>query len=343
MPKNALPPTPPSVPHPVHSQALGQGIWCIDTGYHGDGVCAAYVVIENGQAALIDTGTVPTLPRLLKALFDLGVAPGDVRWVIPTHVHLDHAGAAGALMQIFPHAQLCIHPRGARHMSDPSALWSGALAVYGEDFMRENYGELVAVPGERMIESHEGQSLSLGQRTLQILHTPGHAYHHHCVWDAQSGTLFSGDAFGLSYLETQHDGQPWSMLTTTPVQFDPPAMSDTLRRLLALPLQQVALTHFSAVQGADVIQRMGQALLDEVQDLVSLTLSAGAACQPQADPQALHTQLVTALRSYYRERLKAHGHSQTQCLVEGFLANDIELNAQGLGVWLLKQRPSPAS
>jgi glyoxylase-like metal-dependent hydrolase (beta-lactamase superfamily II) len=114
-------------------ETLGDGIHAVDTGFHRPRFDAAYLIVEGGRAAFIDTGTNHAVPRLLGTLAELGLAPEDVDYVIPTHVHLDHAGGAGLLMQSLPRATMLVHPRGARHMVDPLALYLSAQAVYGAE------------------------------------------------------------------------------------------------------------------------------------------------------------------------------------------------------------------
>ena len=211
-------------PLPAFALDLGHGIHVVDTGFHRDRFDAAYLMVHGGQVAIIDTGTNHAVPRLLATLAALGLATDAVDWVIPTHVHLDHAGGAGLLMQQLPSARLLVHPRGARHLIDPSALWAGATAVYGPEEMARSYGELVPVAAERVDTSHDGMTVTLAGRPLLLADTPGHARHHHCVWDAASRGWFTGDTFGLSYREFDTARGAWIVPTSTPVQFDPPAL-----------------------------------------------------------------------------------------------------------------------
>ena len=190
-------------------QALPHGIHVIDTGFHRPQFDAAYLIVENGRAAFVDTGTNFAVPRLLAALDDLGLARDAVDFVIPTHVHLDHAGGCGLLMQALPAATLLVHPRGARHMVDPQALYQGALAVYGQAVMDREYGELVPVPAGRVQATADGQEVRLAGRPLLFIDSPGHAKHHHCIWDLRSVGWFTGDTFGLSYRETDSAAGAW--------------------------------------------------------------------------------------------------------------------------------------
>ena len=194
-----------STPRPPFLEPLGDGVAAIDTGFHRDRYDAAYLVVEGGRAATIDTGTAHAVPRLLAALAAAGLAPSAVDFVIPTHVHLDHAGGVGQLMQALPRAQVIVHPRGARHLVDPAALWEGALAVYGQAQMDRAYGRLEPVPAERVRVTADGETIALAGRPLVFAHTPGHALHHHCIWDARSsGGWFTGDNFGMALPEGVH-------------------------------------------------------------------------------------------------------------------------------------------
>jgi glyoxylase-like metal-dependent hydrolase (beta-lactamase superfamily II) len=298
----------------------------VDTGFQRPNFDAAYLIVDNGHAAFIDTGTGHAVPRLLASLSAIGLAPAQVDWVIPTHVHLDHAGGVGRLMQQLPHATLLVHPRGLRHLLDPSALYQGALAVYGQAEMDRSYGQLVGVPAERAQASSDGQTLTLGQRTLTLIDTPGHARHHHCIWDPVSRGWFTGDSFGLSYRELDTDGQPWILPTTTPVQFEPDAARTTVRRLMAVQPERVYLTHYGALSPVAPLASALLRLLDEVETL-------GQALRQHPDR---HAALSAALLALYERDLRAAGNTLPPARVAELLALDVELNAQGMACWLDK-------
>lgn len=306
-------------------QALGHGVHAIDTGFQRPRFDAAYLVVDAGRAAFIDTGTRHALPRLLGALESLGLAADAVDWVIPTHVHLDHAGGAGPLMQALPRARMLVHPRGARHMIDPSALYQGALAVYGQAEMDRSYGQLVGVDADRVQTTTDGMTVALGSRVLEFIDTPGHALHHHCVWDPVSRGWFTGDTFGLSYRELDNAaGQPWIFPTSTPVQFQPEALRGSVERLLARAPDAVYLTHFGKLSDVADLGRRQLALLDEV-----VALGRRLSDHPQR-----HRALCDGLRELYLRSLRVHGCTLAADAIEATLALDIELNAQGMGVWL---------
>lgn len=315
---------------PAYVEPLGDGIHCIDTGFHRPRFDAAYLLVENGRAAFVDTGTTFAVPRLLGALDALGLARDAVDYVIPTHVHLDHAGGAGALMRELPRARMLVHPRGARHMIDPAALWQGALAVYGEAEMQRNYGEVVPVDASRVQATSDGMAIELAGRALEFIDTPGHARHHHCIWDARSRGWFTGDTFGIAYPEFHHPGRgPWMLPTTTPVQFEPDALHASIARLLDARPRAMYLTHYGRV--VDPAVRAVQ-LLEVVDEMVEIGLRLNDA--PDRDAR-LRTELAALhARSLTRHGLVADDRSAS------LLELDVELNAQGLAIWLDKQRAS---
>ncbi len=317
---------------PDFLEPLGNGIYAIDTGFQRPRFDAAYLMVENGRAAFIDTGTNHAVPRLLAALDAVGLSPAAVDWVIPTHVHLDHAGGVGLLMQSLPQAKLLVHPRGLRHMVDPSALFAGALAVYGMEEMQRSYGELQPVPAERAQASHDGQTIELGGRPLLLIDTPGHARHHHCIWDARSRGWFTGDTFGLSYREFDTALGEWLLPTSTPVQFEPEALRASVQRLMSFEPQAMYLTHYSRI-GFDHqdLPRLAALLLAQVDEMVALGLGL-------RDAPDRHQQLKRGLKEIYLRRLHAHGCQMAPEQQATLLDMDIELNAQGLAVWLDKTK-----
>jgi glyoxylase-like metal-dependent hydrolase (beta-lactamase superfamily II) len=307
---------------------LGDGIWAIDTGFKRPLFDASHLIVEGGRAAFVDVATTFSVPRLLAALEGRGLSPADVDHVIVTHVHLDHAGGAGELLRHLPTAKLVVHPRGARHMIDPSALVEGASAVFGEDVVRETYGEVAPVAPSRILEAPDGLLLELNGRLLHFLDTPGHARHHVCIWDEVSRSFFTGDTFGLAYPELATDRGSFIMPTTTPVQFDPEALKVSVDRMLEKDPSAMLLTHYSRVTD---VERLAGELMTQVGSLVEMAHAADG--RPD---RATH--LRAALGEYFLDRAVAHGCGQPREELREFLAHDVELNAQGLEVWLDKAR-----
>lgn len=300
------------------------GIHVIDTGFQRPRFDAAYLIVEGGRAAFIDCGTNHSQPRLLAALAQAGLSVDAVDWLILTHVHLDHAGGAGALMAQLPNARLVVHPRGARHMIDPSRLWAGASAVYGEAEMQRSYGRLQPVPAERVIAAPDDFVIELAGRRLRCLDTPGHARHHNAILDERSGCVFSGDTFGLSYREFDTAQGFFIIPTTSPVQFDPDALHASIRRLVALQPPAIYLTHFGQVTD---VRRLGDDLHATIDAMVELA-------HRHAGHADRHAVLAESIAQLYVGRAHTHGCKLTATEIRELLAIDIELNAQGLEVWL---------
>jgi glyoxylase-like metal-dependent hydrolase (beta-lactamase superfamily II) len=304
-------------------QPLGDGLYVIDTGFHRPLFDASFLMVEGGRAAFIDTGTNFAVPRLLQALADLGLQPDAVDYVIPTHVHLDHAGGVGLLMQHLPQATLLVHPRGARHMIDPSALYEGALAVYGAEEMQRAYGTLIGVPEQRVRSTSDGLVVGLAGRPLKFIDTPGHAKHHHCIWDERTRGWFTGDTFGLSYRDFDTAKGAWLLPTSTPVQFEPEALRLSVQRLLAAEPQCMYLTHYGRVRD---VQRLAGLLMEQLDGMVALA-------QRLRTAPDRHAALKAAMHELFEAQLQRHGVADVAAGLE-LLSLDIELNAQGLAVWL---------
>ncbi len=303
------------------------GVTVIDTGFVRPRFDAAYLVVQDGRAAYIDTGPNSAVPRLLGALERHGLAPDAVDYVIVTHVHLDHAGGAGLLLRHLPRARLVVHPRGARHLVDPTALMQGVRAVYGDEVAARDYGELVPVPADRVLTTHDGMVLELAGRPLLVADTPGHARHHHCIWDAASRGWFTGDTFGIAYPDLTTGSGRFAFPTTTPVQFEPEALRESIERLLAREPEVMYLTHFGATREVVAHAEMLRRQLDA---MVSLA-------QAQTHAPARSARLREGLRQLYLDELAQGGCTRPAAECAAFLEGDIELNAQGLEVWLDRQ------
>lgn len=303
----------------------GNGIIAFDAGYVRPTLAAIHLVVENGRVAFIDTGSNDALANSLAALEKLGLDESAVDYVILTHIHLDHAGGAGSLMRAFPNAKLVVHPRGARHMAEPSKLVAGVTAVYGAEYVQRVYGEILPVPADRVIEAVDGLVLSLNGRQLRCLDTPGHARHHICVVDEKANGIFTGDMFGLSYRELDVEGRQFIFPTTTPTQFEPEEMRASIRRLLDLQPEAMYLTHYSR---APDVQQKGAELLRHLDALVELALAERNAGELR------HARIKQAMTDYLLAEIHKHGCRLATDQLLDIWATDLELNAQGLCVWM---------
>lgn len=220
--------------------------YLIDTGLYGPKRTAAYLLVREGKATLFDTGARTSLTSILDQLRDRQIEPEDVTQVVLSHVHLDHAGGAGALIKACPNATLIVHHRGAAHMVDPSKLEASARQVYGDVVFENSFGSLVPVPAERVRTVEDNEEIG----RFRFVFSPGHAYHHFVMLDQDTKVLFAGDAFGLGY-----PGFPIAMPSTSPTQFDPEAALSTYDKIIALEPSRIAIAHFGYVQMDHELQR----------------------------------------------------------------------------------------
>ena len=302
------------------SRQLGCGITCIDASYIRTGLACFYLLEHAGECAIIETGTSRSLGNLQQVMASRGLAPEQVRYVIPTHVHLDHAGGAGAMMHVFPEAQLLIHPRGARHMADPQRLVASSEDVYGKARFRELYGKITPVDPLRIRVVQDGESIDLAGRPLQVRHTRGHAEHHFCVWDEYSRGWFSGDMFGISYPWFRLPGGDFILPATTPTQFDPQAYIASLEILRSYDPQRIYLTHSGE-------------LLYTNEKIGLLQRQITAYAEMAVDHADNLPSLKQALTNYSLAVMREFDSQQTDEALLELLAFDLDLNAQGLAVW----------
>ncbi len=300
------------------------GITCVDAMYVQPGHACCYLIVENGRAAFIDTGTGHSVPYLLETIKLKNLNVEDVDYVIPTHVHLDHAGGAGLLMSKLPNAKLVIHPRGAPHMIDPEKLVAGTIAVYGEEKFKQYYGEIIPIEEQRVTVAEDEHEIQLANRTLKFLDAPGHARHHFCVYDKTSNGFFTGDTFGLSYKELDNEDGAFILPTTTPVQFEPDAWQNTLTRMLDYQPKNMYLTHFGCVTEIDRLTAQLREGIDKYANIAKSCMNS------ENREQKIKEKITENLKTKLRER---YPENEVVTFIELF-KSDIDLNAAGLEVWV---------
>ena len=307
------------------------GIIAMDSGLFGERMACCYLVQERGEAAIIEAGGDVSVDRMMSLLAWRGIRPEQVRYVIVTHVHLDHAGGAGRLMQLLPGATLLVHPRGVRHMIDPSKLEAGSRAVYGDDLYDQLYGALVPVDASRICEMHDGEEVELGTRTFRFIDTPGHARHHFCVHDSRTNGWFSGDTFGLSYRQLDTERGPFIFPTSTPIDFNPQDLLASMERLAEVRPQSIYLTHYGRIP---YTPELAEQLAEGVRELERIGLLL------EHDENRVDC-IREAFSSWLIARARAHGVDLPDERLMDTLQGDIELNTLGVDVWL--KRCSPLS
>lgn len=303
---------------------LDNDIVAIDTEYVRPMQDASHLIVDSGRAAFVDTGTNDSVPLLLDALLQQDLDVGDVDFVFLTHVHLDHAGGAGLLMQALPNARCIIHPRGAPHMIDPSRLMAGTEAVYGVEATRAMYGRLQPLDERRVVLAADAGWHTLGSRELQTLFTEGHALHHYSLNDPASRGVFTGDSFGVSYRELDTAAGEFIFPTTTPTQFDPAAAHVSIDRIMSCEPLQLYLTHYSRVGN---LSRLAAEMHTDIDQFSGFAMA-------QMDNDDPFPAIHAAMWQHVTTRLQKHGFGGDEEAMHSVLDVDIVLNSKGLVSWL---------
>ena len=307
-------------------------IHTIDCHYLGlSQFAAAYLLTDGTEAAFIDNNTNHAVPRLLAALDDAGLVAAQVRYLVVTHVHLDHAGGTSALLEACPNATVLAHPRAATHIIDPAKLVASATGVYGEARFAELYGEIKPVDAARVQEMADEESLDFAGRTLSFLHTRGHANHHFCIADDKTGAVFTGDAFGLHYPLLQRAGT-FAFPSTSPTDFDAELARQSIRRIVDLDPALIYPTHFGAV--TDIAESAAQLVrhLDFAERVLDDAESG------DLPDEALEGYIKPRLNDYFTGLFDALGALGADPAARQLVDLDIDLNSQGIAFAANKRR-----
>ena len=292
------------------------GILQIDTMLAGDREFNAVYLIEAKEPALIEAGPAADTPLVLEALEAAGVGPEDLAHIVVTHIHLDHAGGVGGLVRRFPRATVWVHERGAPHLVDPTRLVASTARTYGEVRMLELYGSTEPVAAERIRQVTDGDKISLGDRILDVIGTPGHASHHLAFSDGQTGAVFTGEAVG-SHL-------PWADCyrpALPPPEVDVEAALDSIERIRGLHAAALLTSHFGAiadsVQGCDRASQRIRAWTETTRRVLEATKGAGS------------LEVANALRAQAAEEFLLDSGRPID-MARYNLIGSIEMNAAGL-------------
>lgn len=305
---------------------LGHKMYLID-GYDlgFEGRTGTYV-LPGDKTTLVETGPSPSVPRVLAGLADLDIPKEQIEYVVLTHIHLDHAGGAGLLLQECPNAQVIVHEKGRRHLADPSRLIKGARAVYGETF-DELFDPIVPIPEEKLLTKADGDTLSIGaNRTLTFYDTPGHAKHHLGIYDSLSDGLFIGDTAGIRYHQTEDVGLTFYLPTTSPNQFDPEAMQQSIDRFRDLNPSRLFFGHFGESKEIDQT-------FDQVSKWIPIFVSEAKDALEQGEGMVgIQARLQNRVSAYLSKRGVPDDHS-----VYEILKLDFEVCAMGLADYLQRK------
>jgi glyoxylase-like metal-dependent hydrolase (beta-lactamase superfamily II) len=292
---------------------IADGVLEIDTLLGGwERVTAGYLV-EGPEPVLIETGSQTSVPALVAALHDLGVDAADLAGIAVTHIHLDHAGGAGDVARAFPNATVYVHPKGARHLADPTKLVASAAQVYG-DLLDTLYGRLEPTDADRIHALEDGETITVGpNRTLTTVDSPGHAKHHLALHDSGSGLLFVGDAVGVR-LPDAGVLRP----STPPPDFDLDQAIDSLHKFAARRPTGIALAHYGLVPDPATICEEAEGTLRRWADV------AERAYRDERD-------IATALDEAFAADLDGVDPAQREKLET---LNGVHSNAAGFRRWL---------
>ncbi len=294
----------------------------VDCDYLQPRFAAAFLMAAAGEAVVVETNTTKAVSRITAALKSHSIPHSQVRYIIVTHVHLDHAGGAGALLKLCPNAKVVAHPRAARHLIDPSKLVASATAVYGEKEFEKLYGVIDPIPADRVIELADGAELAFGRGQLKFFHTRGHANHHFCVYDPLRAAVFTGDTFGLAYPKLQKKGL-FVVPSTSPTDFDPTAAKESVKLIASLGAKRAYLTHYGPITS---IQAAADQLLEHLEHSEKLMVWAS---RQKTDEALLTKSCEEDLREYYlsyAEKARLGLGADDWALLD----LDFRLNAQGI-------------
>lgn len=310
-------------------QNLGNNINLIDGFDLGMPGRTGTYVIEEEQLTLVETGPSPSIPYILDGLKQLDLDPVHVKYIIVTHIHLDHAGGAGVLLKSCPNASVVVHPRGARHLANPSKLIAGARAVYGSKF-DELFEPIVPIPGDRLIVKEDGETLAIGpDRELTFWHTPGHAAHHFSIYDPVSNGIFTGDTAGIRYHQTSDlNMEPFYLPSTSPNQFDPEAMIASIRRFRNSKADRIYFGHFGMTTDVNKVY-------EQVTNWIPHFVAAGEQALADGEGATRITEKLRSMVNQYLTDLRVPENHD----VHTILKLDLEVCAMGIADYLQKRKP----
>lgn len=302
--------------HPVQ---LNDRVYLIDGYDLGLAERTGTYVINEEELTLVESGPSPSVQHIKNGLDALGFSLDQVKYIIVTHVHLDHAGGAGLLLQDCPNAKVIVHTKGARHLADPTRLVAGAKMVYGEKFS-ELFDPVVPIPENRLLIKDEGDLLKISPTcTLQFLDTPGHAKHHFSIYDPISNGMFTGDTVGIRYDQLVSEGVGLFLPSTSPNQFDPEAMQQAIDRMLDMKLDVIYYGHYGMTENLENALRQVEDWLEVFVNEAKAVVNEGKGATELAD------RLFSLVRNHLRELDIQDDHEVYQ-----IIELDIQVSALGL-------------
>ncbi|WP_102347107.1 MBL fold metallo-hydrolase [Bacillus sp. Marseille-P3661] len=288
-------------------------------------------VIHDKALTIVETSASPSIPYILEGLKHLNINPQEIHYIIVTHIHLDHAGGAGILLKECPNAKIVVHPRGARHLIDPSKLIDGARAVYGEKF-DELFNPILPIPEDRLIIKYDNESIQLAERTLTFYDTPGHAKHHFSIHDSLSNGIFTGDTVGVYYQDLKEIKVSLFLPSTSPNQFNPDSMIESTERIRSLGVDRIFFGHYGMYDDPQEVFSQVKQWLTVFLEIAELEYKKLKTPNIEMLTDRISTQLFLRVKNALSEQTVPDDHK-----VYNILKIDMEVCAMGLADFLLRK------
>lgn len=304
------------------------GIRGIDTLMFGHEKATSAYLVDALEPALVETGPTTSVPAVLEGLSALGVGPGDLAHIVVTHIHLDHAGGAGALAPHFPAATVWVHERGAPHLADPTKLVASAARIYGEETLRSMFGPVEPIPPGRIRSLTDGDRVPLGNRAIEAVYTPGHASHHVCLFDEDTHSIFVGDALGV-FLPDVRILRP----ATPPPEFDLDLAIASIGRVAERRPSRLLFSHFGPADDVTDLCRLATRRIEGWAEIVEEALT-------ETEDVAEVVRILKERTAGEMEPTSGAEIGQVQDRYEAL--SSYEMNALGLMRYLKKSREAAA-
>ena len=302
---------------------VAPNVYCVDVHYPTASRTCVYLIQQNNKFLMIDCGTALSVHYIEKTLQELNASLADLEIILLTHVHLDHSSGSGTIMQKNDSVKLWAHPRGSRHLIDPSRLLKAAFDVYQKP-IKEMVGEVIPCPASRVFKAEDKQIIDFYGKKLQIIFSPGHAKHHFSVFDLEQKIYFAGDNAGASYRQWDSNGDVFGFPPTSANQFDPQAWYDSLQDIKKLNPSKICLTHFGE--------------LTQVESLVLQLEKWLEKCVAIAEKNKAKTdranKIFNDLQDEIASELMARKPSWKKEDIADWMAGDVHIATVGLDVWL---------
>ncbi|MEH7383900.1 MBL fold metallo-hydrolase [Bacillus sp. JJ1521] len=310
---------------------LNERIFLIDAHDLGRNARTGSYIIKEEKITIVETSASPSIPYILEGLKDLEIHPSDVEYIIVTHIHLDHAGGAGLLLQYCPNAKVVVHPKGARHLADPSRLMAGAKAVYGQSF-DSLFEPILPIPEEKLIVKEDQAELTIGTNcTLVFYDSPGHANHHFSIYDPVSNGIFTGDTIGIYYHELVKDEIDLFLPSTSPNQFLPDAMLNSAEMIKALQVSTIYFGHYGMTTNVNEVYRQMSFWLPIFVDAGKQSFAELPLASPSEHKEMIKDLILKEVTSYLDERQVPRNHD-----VYEIMGLDLDICAMGIVDFMLK-------